>query len=248
MQDSRQATRSASPLVGPPPPLGNLPPVPPEFNADAILAMDAPKLIQVLKDPAATMFQKGRACLRLAVFGPKEAVPALAPLLTDEKLATYARFPLEIIPDPSADDALRDALKKVKGRLLVGVINSIGVRKDGKAVEPLAKLLFDKDSDVARAAASALGYIGDPQAAKILQDGLARTKGPVRAAVAEAGLSCAGRLLARGDRKQALAYYELLKRADMPQPVRLAAMTCILAAETSVIRPKSGEATLPPKG
>ena len=37
-------------------------------------------------------------------------------------------------PGPEADAALRDALGKLKGRSLVGVVNSLGVRKDAKAV------------------------------------------------------------------------------------------------------------------
>ena len=54
-----------------------------------------------------------------------------------------ARYGLEPIPDPAVDAALRDALGKVKGRLLVGVIGSIGVRRDPKAVPALAKRLGD---------------------------------------------------------------------------------------------------------
>lgn len=46
------------------------------------------------------------------------------------------------------DEALRDALGKLKGRLLVGVIASIGVRRDAKAVEPLAKMLGSPDVEV----------------------------------------------------------------------------------------------------
>jgi len=40
----------------------------------------------------------------------RQAVPALAALLGDEKLAHMARGALETIRDPSADCALRDAL------------------------------------------------------------------------------------------------------------------------------------------
>jgi HEAT repeat protein len=87
-----------------------------------------------------------------AEIGTKQAVPALAALLADPKLAHYARYGLEPIPDPSVDKALRDALGKIKGRPLVGVINSIGQRKD---------------AEVADAAAAALGRIsGTPAATK----------------------------------------------------------------------------------
>ncbi len=112
------------------------------------------------------------AC-ELARIGTKDSVAPLAALLGDEKLAHMARYALEPIPDPAVDDALRDALGKLKGRPLVGVIGSIGVRRDIKAVEPLCKLLKDTDADVAQAAARALGSFGTPAAAKALEDALA---------------------------------------------------------------------------
>jgi len=44
----------------------------------------------------------------------------------------------------------------------VGVINSIGHRRDAKALDALAKLLHDADSEVAQAAAAALALIRPP--------------------------------------------------------------------------------------
>jgi hypothetical protein len=91
---------------------------------------------------------------------------------------------------------------------------------------------------VAQAAAAALGRISGAQAAKTLQESLSRTKGPVRMAVADACLVCAEGLLAQGDRAQALALYNTLTAADVPKPVRLAAMHAIIGAETSLSRPR----------
>ncbi len=123
-------TPAAKPAPARPP----LPPIPPEFDAGPILQMDAPKLIQLLKDPAATVFQKAKACHRLAVIGGKDAVPALAALLGHPELSNYARFGLEPNPDPSADAALRAELTRLEGRLLAGVATSLGVRQDAKSI------------------------------------------------------------------------------------------------------------------
>lgn len=117
------------------------------------------KLLEVLKSDAPQK-DKVDACRQLGVIGTKDAVPVLAALLADEKLSHMARYALEPIPDPAVDDALRAALGKLKGRQLVGVIGSIGVRRDAKAIDALAKLLKDPDADVAQAAARALGKIG----------------------------------------------------------------------------------------
>jgi len=214
------------------------PPIPPEFQAARIMKLDSPELVQILKDPAATLFQRVKACMRLAQVGAKEAVPALAALLSDQRLADYARFGLAPIPDPSVDDALRGALKKVKGKLLVGVIDSIGQRKDAKAVDALAKLMYHADAEVAQAAVAAIGQISGPRSAQILLDGLKKTKGPLRAAMAAAGLVSAEGLMASGDRKQAFALYDVLSRMDIPRPVRLAAMHSTIAAETALGRPR----------
>ena len=87
-------------------------------------------LIEVLQSDA-PLQDKAITCKKLAIYGDKEAVPALAALLSDERLASWARIALEAIPGSEADDALREAMGKLKGRSLVGVINSIGVRRDG---------------------------------------------------------------------------------------------------------------------
>jgi HEAT repeat protein len=78
---------------------------------------------------------KALACKQLAIHGTKEAVPALAPLLEDEHLASWARIALEAIPDPAADEALRNAAESLSGRLLIGTLNSIGVRRDANALQ-----------------------------------------------------------------------------------------------------------------
>jgi len=133
---------------------------------------DAAEMLAVLKSdaPAAA---KITACRQLAARGGPEAIPELADLLADEKLAHLARLALEPMPDPAAGDALRDALPKLKGQLLVGVINSLGRRRDAKAVAALSGLLGNSDPQVASAAAAALGKIATPAAAEILKKALA---------------------------------------------------------------------------
>ena len=187
------------------------------------MALDEAQLIQILKDPQKPLFAKAKACQRLAVAGTKQAVPALATLLADPQVAHYARFGLEPIPDPSVDAALRDALKKLKGKLQIGVIQSISNRRDTKAVKPLAQLLNASGEGVAEAAAQALGRIASPGAARELQKALARGKPQVKAAVAHAGLVCAEGLAAQGKSGEARALYQALSQAGVPKPVQAAA-------------------------
>jgi hypothetical protein len=73
---------------------------------------------------------------------------------------------------------------------------------------------------------------------QLLQAALAKTEGMTRMAVADAALVCAERLLAGGNRDQALALYASLSAADIPKPARLAAMSGIIREETSINRPR----------
>jgi HEAT repeat protein len=200
--------------------------------------MDAGTLIKILTDKGSSEFQKAKACQRIGELGAKEAVPALAALLEGEHLSTYARYGLEPIADPSADEALRAALSKLKGNALIGVINSIGKRRDAKAAPALTKMIYQADADVGRAAAAGLGSIGGLSAMKELQAALGKTKGMTKMAVADASLICAERLLAEGQRDQALALYASLSAVDVPKAARLAAMHGIIREETSTSRPR----------
>lgn len=220
----RQAAQQPPPPAAakPAPARPPLPAIPPEFDATAILQMDASKLIQILKDPAVTVFQKAKACHRLAVIGGRDAVPALAALLTHTELSNYARFGLEPNPDPSVDAALRSALSRVNGRLLAGVVTSLGVRQDAKSIDALAKLLNHDDEDVAGAAAAALARIGGPTAAKVLQQSLSNARASLKPIVARCALICADGLMP-SNRPLATELYKLLSGPSQPKAVRLSA-------------------------
>ena len=171
--------------------------------------------LKIIQSADASDNDKAIAFKRLAVFGTKYAVPALAPILEDAKWAHYARYSLEPLPDPSVDETFRAALGKVKGKLLVGVINSIGVRQDPEAVEALTKLL-DQDDEIVAAATAALGKIATKEAVATLKEQLAKTKGELKIEVADACLACADQLLASGDKAAALALLDTVRKADVP--------------------------------
>jgi len=193
------------------------------------------ELIALLKSDA-NPADKALACKKLAIYGSAEAVPALAPLLADERLASWARIALEAIPGPAADEALRQAVPKLQGRLLVGVINSIGVRRDAKAVDTLVPKLADTDPEVASASAVALGRIGGTRAAKALSGALAKSPEPVRPAVAEGCIRCAETFLAGGKQGDAVKLYDAVRKAQVPkQKVLDATRGAILARKSKGI-------------
>src|ERR1039458_8946390 len=170
-------------------------------------------LIHVLESNAPPA-EKAITCKQLAIYGNKDAVPALAPLLSDPHLASWARIALEAIPDPAATAALRRAMGRLQGKLLIGVINSIGVRRDPEAVSGLVKKLKDKDPDVASAAAVALGRIGGAKAAKALNQSLTVAPTAVRPAIAEGCILCAEGFIAQGKPADAVKLYDAVRAAD----------------------------------
>lgn len=175
------------------------------------------KLIAVLTSNTAPRAEKAITCKKLAVFGSAAAVPALKPLLSDMELASWARIALEAIPGPEADEALRDALGTLQGRLAIGTINSIGFRRDANAVDALAGRLQDNDPEVAAVAAVALGKIATAPATKVLRDSLADASPAVRSAIAEACILCAERLLSEDKAAEAIEIYDTVRTADVPK-------------------------------
>jgi HEAT repeat protein len=161
--------------------------------------------------------EKAAACKLLAIHGSSKAAPELAKLLPDKQLASWARIALEAIPDAACDQALRDATASLNGDLLVGVINSIGVRRDTQAIKLLSGLLKDQDANVAAAAAVALGRIGGPEAAEHLRQSLAIANDQVRSAVAEGCILTAERFLADGDATGATRLFDQVRAASLPQ-------------------------------
>ncbi|HLQ44523.1 MAG TPA: HEAT repeat domain-containing protein [Planctomycetaceae bacterium] len=174
------------------------------------------ELLAVLRSDAPAA-DKAIACKKLAIDGSSEAVPDLAKLLPDAQLSSWARIALEAIPGAAADEALRKAAESLEGRLLVGTINSIGVRRDVNAVEALTARMKDKDDEVASAAAVALGRIGNAAAAKSLRASLANSPVKVRSAVAEGCVLCAERLHAEGKSAEAVAIYDEVRKAEVPK-------------------------------
>jgi HEAT repeat protein len=181
---------------------------------------------------------KDYVCRKLSIVGTAASVPTLAELLSEENHAHLARVALERIPASEAGQALRYALTTLAGNLKIGVITSIGARRDSAAIAALGGLLTNSDPSVARAAATALGDIGTAEAAKALQQVMTSTgpvstgpvsTGPVKQAVIDAQLVCAEALLASHKRSEAKAIYNSLAGDGNSRLVRLAATRGMLA-------------------
>lgn len=193
-------------------------------------ASEEARQISMLQSQASPQ-EKDAACVWLKHHGTARSVPELAALLNDDQLSQSARYALETMPGPEAEDALIAALAQTSGPLKAGVVNSLGVRRDARAVPALAKLLTDPDEQVAHATAASLGDIATPAALKALEKQLDAPTGPAQGEVVDGCLRCAQRLLAEGNRKRAFAAYEEIYQRPTKEFYHVAAYRGMVLAD-----------------
>ena len=181
---------------------------------------DESQLLAILNSDA-ELFDKAKACQRLAIIGTSKSVPVVAKLLANPGLSHYARTALEANPSLEVDKAFREALGELKGRQLVGVINSIATRKDRQSVDALVSLAAGDDNEVAAAAVSALGAIATPESISAVQQALTG-KPSLRVTAADACLTAADRLLLEGKNAGALVVLAALRKAELPKHINVA--------------------------
>ena len=169
-------------------------------------------------------------CRELSIIGTEQSVPVLGKMLTDEETSDMARYAMERIPGRAVDDALRGALSKAKGKPKIGIINSLGQRRDKKAVRSLSRLIGNPDKTVAAAAVAALGRIADSGATSALSAAKDKINGELRMLILDSYLKCADQLAAEGEKSKALAIYKELQKSDMPRPIRTAALRGMISA------------------
>lgn len=191
---------------------------------------DEDALVAVVSGDAAWA-EKQAACRSLRRIGTEKSVPALAKLLTDKELAHMARFALEAMPYPEAGRALRDALSSTTGPTKIGIIASLGARRDAEAVPQLVPTLRDGNLDMARTAAAALGRIATERAVSSLKDAFASVPPRYKPPIEEALLTAGQLLVAEGRGAEAVPVYEALLNAATAEHVRLGAFRGIVHAQ-----------------
>lgn len=183
--------------------------------------------LAVLNNSASELKDKARACQTLADFGGAKSIAALSALLADEKLGDYARSGLESMADPGAGAALRRSLGTLRGRQLAGAINSLGVRRDAAAVADLRKLALANNADSAPAAVTALGLIGNADAAQALQAVLENGPAELRLPAAHASIVAAEQLAKGGNAAAARKLLETSTKAVPSGPSAEAARRAV---------------------
>ena len=132
---------------------------------------------------------------------------------------------------------MRGALDKTKGTTRVGIINSLGARRDAGSVQALGQLVNHSDPVVAEAAIQALGKIGGPQAAALLADAKRKVAHDLVPAVNEALLVCASGLADSGHTDKAQDIFrQLYVYRELPQ-TRAAALQGLVRLRPDAVVP-----------
>ncbi len=107
---------------------------------------------------------------QLVVIGTPSIVPNIEPLLKNKETVDIACRILEQIPGKEATQSLIKALqqKEINDADKIGLINSLGRRKDSSALDILSKHLDDSSAEVQKSAIMAIGSIGGKEAGTIL--------------------------------------------------------------------------------
>ena len=201
-------------------------------GATVLHADEEDDLVKVLRSDAGIP-AKWEACQELRQVGTVKSVPALAELLVQERLSHAARHALDGMSVPEAGVALRAGLVKTDGAIRVGLLDSLGWRRDTQAVPLIAPLLTDPDEETAAAGATALGRIGGEAAAAALGAVRDRAAGKARLAVCEALLRCAEGFRVGGSGAKAVELCAPLLDARFPPQDQAAAWRQLVLADAT---------------
>lgn len=112
------------------------------------------RLIDVLHRSDCTDAARDFVCRMLRLIGSLGCVNALVPLLEDNEQSNRARYALQGIPGEPVNAAFRAALPRLSGDPKAGLIGSIAVRGDQKAIPALEAIRQNsRESDSVRQAA-----------------------------------------------------------------------------------------------
>ena len=141
------------------------------------------RLVALLRRTDASIAARQAACQRLGTVWAATGAPSasalelLKAMLVDDRETDIARLTLERTPGAAVDTVLVDAVAKTTSRIRLGIIQTLTARAPVSAVAALATLLGDQDPATAKAAATALGQIGNAAALAALRSAPATVAG-----------------------------------------------------------------------
>jgi len=178
----------------------------------------------LLDDPGSSEAFRIFVCQQLYLIGGEEQIDELLPLLLNPKYAHAARYALEAMPTPRADEALWSAIEKVDGPVAAGMVSSLARRKGPDIARRLAQLLHHAHEDVVLAALIGLGQLGSEEAEGALKQARSALPETVYTEYFEALLACAHAYRLSANTVNATRIFQELLSPGHPEFLRLAAL------------------------
>ena len=154
----------------------------------------------------------------------ESSAEAVSSLLNNSNLFETALYILERIPGETVNHILRQKLSFVNDDVKASIINTLGAKADKESISVFKKYIYSKNSNIAKASATALGNIGTWEAAKILKKSLNQSTGIQRQTIVHAYLECGNHLLDSGNLKKAKKLFSHLNRSNESPVIRSAAI------------------------
>lgn len=199
-----------------------------DIYASPEIKSEAERMMADFLQSDASLAGKQSVCYFLGPIATGKSIPALTSLLDEKTTSEMALSVIVMIPDVSVDKILRDHLKTADDALKAGIIQSIAIRKDPKAVKLLKDYANHPDRIISSSAIHALGAIGNAQAAKALGKLFLHLSPPLKWQVADQYLVAADHLHDSGDEKIGYMIYEEVYDADPPLSIKMAALEGML--------------------
>ena len=173
---------------------------------------------------------KAFICRQLQLCGRDEEVPALARLLTSDRLCEPATQALGAIGGDKAAAALRGALPEATGGRRTTLVNALGRLADKASAGEIRKDIDAQDADRRVVAWYALGNIGDAASADVLLKAASGEPGYERTQATDACLRLARGLAAGGkpaDAEKICRQLMTMRQADDEVHEQCAALACL---------------------
>jgi len=170
-----------------------------------------------------------------------ESVAAVAPLLdeSDGEVRDQARRVLQHNPSAEAAAALRTALElAMEPAWQLALVNALAARRDATAVPLLVRLTRHDDDALATAATAALGDIGGHDAVNGLYALWRGSDETHRATAAAALIQVAERLVAGGDKAQAVEIFTTVYQPSLSPALQTAALHGLTVVDPDAAVPR----------
>ncbi len=179
---------------------------------------------------SATNTAKGFICRQLRIVGSEKCADVFAPMLLDPEMSDMARYAMESIPGEKVNAALRNAMKQTEGKVRIGMINTLGQRRDAGSVAMLAEWIGGGDAEASSAAVAALAKISGPEVLAILEQQWPKASEEAKKTeILQAMLACADQLKSQGQNEPAKRVYTQLNAPTNPWIIRAGATRGLLA-------------------